>query len=387
MKLVAFLLSLALCAPHAADAEELERHLRRSTKAGGNIVKDQRWLQTSDSVPFMVTVKISKGSDKMDLVPTAADYDAAMSSVVDWFDHGSQALYANATDLSYVETTCMQNGTAASTDDRFQHELSLNCLATFNSFQEANSTTSSIPSSVKLVQDATLSYPIQNYIRGYFAPAMPEGSAFQHARLVLLSLMFELPPGYSMTTIAPMDPANNGTMFQPEDYHEGHDFMITAPPGGFSSSTTTTPNNAGNLLTEVPMVLQWTMGAPSDIREPTYDEWRAFVDDTQAFLTAAFTNAFPTTFQSVYFAKFLGTGPILHSEEPYTVDVDYVASFRVAEGTTAPPTWMAALQDAELEDFLTDFVATRPGVFQSVLYVRWEVLEPESAVSRREGPF
>ena len=408
-----------LCAQNgAANGNDQPKSYLRSQSSGQvNAIKNHRWLTTPNSVPFSLAVKIDQGSDKMDLVPTEADYSAVTSAVASWFDVESKGFYANSTGFRYVTTTCdtkddgmppgFYNTSAEDYDDTFQYQLSLSCHAKFDSFQPEGES-SNVPSPLDVVTDALNAYSMGGMMSDYFLPAMPPGSAFEHVRRIALILRYSFmttaaPVPMSNTTVAsgvPM-PTTPGTPATSAPPTTGAPVDPETPPvSSFPVVPETTPlppatqrpptagaMTEGDIVT-VPIILQWSLGAPNteDLREPTDEEYGNFVTDAQSFVIHTLEKTFNLDDNSDELADFVSlentvvrskTYDATIADKPYAIVVESEASFQLTPGTTVPHmwAWVGALRNAGLNEFRTNYIAKRSGIFQNPMSVQWRALD------------
>ena len=406
-----------LCAQNsvANGKDQPKRYLRNHSNGQVNAVTNQRWLTTPNSVPFSVAVNIGQGSDKMDLEPTAADYSAVTSAVVSWFDDESKGLYANATGFRYVSTACeikddgmlpgFYNTSGDDYDDRFQYQLSLSCHAKFDSFQPEGEA-SNVPSPLDLVTDALDTYSLAGIMTDYFLPAMPPGGAFEHVRRVALILRYSFmataaPVPMNNTTVVPMPtnpvvpstnaPETAGSTVDPGSTPVSASPVVPEtnpmPPVTHSPPTTDGVATEGEIVT-LPIILQWSLGAPNieDLREPTEEEYSNFVSDAQDFVVNTFEKTFNLDDNSEELANFVSldnaiarskTYDATIADKPYVIVVESEASFQLTPGTTTPPmwAWVGALRNAGLNEFRTNYISRREGIFQNPMSIQWRALD------------
>ena len=402
-----FSILVLVCSQNSiVNGNDQSRSFLRSQENGQVIAAGiHRFLATPESVPFVVAVNIGKGSDEMNLEPTATDYNAVAASVVSWFDTESKVYYADFNSFSYESVACeiRDNGkpvgfydtNAADYDDRYQHQLTLDCHAKFNNTQPENEP-SNVPSPLDVVSGALASYSMVDFMSVHFALAMPVGGAFDHARRVSLLLKYSI-----LITAAPTTSANSNSTTAPMNPLPYNNSMPhnSSPPTSPGANTSTSVPATG--LVTVPMVLQWTLGPPNlqDLREPTDQEYTDFVSDTQTFLKNSMVQTFNLNDGNEQLADFVSvertvvrskTYNATSEDTPYKIVVEYETSFRTTPGTTSPPPmwqWVGALRIAGLTSFRTNYIEKRSGIFQNPRSIQWQALEeplsPGTEVGKR----
>ena len=158
--------------------------------------------QQQSSVAFGVSMQIRVSDQASDNVPTAQDYNGAVTAFQAWFHANSGASFEATRDydLTYARSRCLLDEAATSylpaSADSFQHTIALSCRSIINA-------DTNMISSKSLMREATNHYPLNDFITEYLFPMSPSNSPFKSTRNLKLSM---LPPGGSnpVSTKAPV---------------------------------------------------------------------------------------------------------------------------------------------------------------------------------------